>query len=310
MKIPKISKNKNINIYEWFKKRRLGCRKMQKIKNNIFKNIKSLHIFVFIFLIIFTICLGNFSLANSYYYKPPSPSGPSYGEINTEYKFIMYSQESDGYWKFYWGDNTYSDWIKESVTSNYITINHSWENPGLYHVSVIRKNKYMENSSWSNPLIINITTEGTNSQNNIDKKNLDSDSDGLFDYIEDFLGSDSNNKFDVESLNINGELYFIVDTNYDEQIDTFYNKLTNKTTNIEIMDKGLYLIKMDEEGSWDYVYNPFDGSISPYDSNIKSTSEFPWLTAIVTITIAVIIILLILFKTGVLFIYEEEYEEE
>lgn len=67
---------------------------------------------------------------------------------------------------------------------------------------------------------------------------------------------------------------------------------------------------MNEDSNWDYTYSFVDGTVKPYDVESTPSFEFPWLTAVITIAIVVFIVLFLLFKTGILFVYEEEYEVE
>ena len=62
----------------------------------------------------------------------------------------------------------------------------------------------------------------------------------------------------------------------------------------------MVLIDIAGDGSWDYS---FDGALALY-------RPFPWLFLIIGIAITILAIIVILFKTGILFVYEEEQEME
>jgi len=124
--------------------------------------------------------------------------------------------------------------------------------------------------------------------------------------------SDGNINYKIAiSVNISGTVHYLVDTNEDGKIDSFYNTLTDTTTDIEMQSDGSCLINIDTDSDWDYIYTA-DKSIKPfnYESKPESSFKFPWLTAAITIIIVILIVIFILFKKGIFYVYEEEYEVE
>ena len=81
----------------------------------------------------------------------------------------------------------------------------------------------------------------------------DDDDDGISDLLEIQLGSDPKNASDVTIIDINGEAYYLFDTNKDGKIDAFYNPDLNKSTILGFED-GKYLIDLDGDKIWDYTY--------------------------------------------------------
>jgi hypothetical protein len=84
----------------------------------------------------------------------------------------------------------------------------------------------------------------------------DDDDDGLIDVMEIQLGSDPKNESDVTSINIEGTTHYLVDTNMDGESDMFYNSVFEIDTSIYVTEDGKYRIDSDDDGVWDYIYDP------------------------------------------------------
>ena len=98
----------------------------------------------------------------------------------------------------------------------------------------------------------------------------------------------------------------LIDTNGDGIPDEFYNETTQKAYPMKKKDDGTYLIDIDDDGTWDYVYDPATGQITEYQP--EPEGEPPWLLIIsLGAIIGIVIIVFILFKTGIL--YFEEVDE-
>ena len=254
---------------------------------------------IFVFSIIFLLISSYFFAisVNAFNYKPSAPSGENKGTIDIEYEYKINTTETDSSWKYDWGDSNYSDWIYVSQNCINVTDKHSWTQPGNYNVRIKYQSKYMEESTWSSPLIVNITNEpiigGTTSVN--------------YDYLLD--------DHSTIPVYINEITYYLMDTNSDGEIYIFYNYNTKNSSYIEFQSDGTCNINFDNQVGWDYIYSFVDGSIKEYstsssDNEDSSSVGFPWLTVLITIIIAIIIIITILFKTGIIFLYDEEYEAE
>lgn len=169
-------------------------------------------------------------------------------------------------------------------------------------------NDEIEGAYWTsvnNPKSYPLDTDGdlTLDNDSIDGKflgDLDDDGDDLLDIYEDFMGSNSKDYSDVLSINILDTKYFLVDI----QADGFYDKICNPTKGYYsdvVKENDMYLIDIDKDGVLDFSYQ--NGAISEYKTSIFDNI---WLYVIL-IVVAIILIVLILFKTGIIYLYEEEY---
>jgi len=130
----------------------------------------------------------------------------------------------------------------------------------------------------------------------------DTDSDGVHDIYEDFLGSNSNNSSDAKEILISGSNYYLINTNGDEFFDIFFDVSLCRYNDLEKID-GILYIDSNFDKEWDYTY---DNTLEP----IKDSFDFSWLLVIGIIIFVIILIIAILFRTGILYLYEEEYVVE
>jgi hypothetical protein len=135
----------------------------------------------------------------------------------------------------------------------------------------------------------------------------DDDNDALSDVIEDLLGSNSKNKADIITIEIEGKTCYLLDIDNDGLVDTFYDHDTETTTLIEIRSDGIYKLDINGNGKWDKIYNPVMSRVSEYKEK-KPDEGLPWIMIVIAIVIVVIIIIGLLFKIGYLYI-EREYED-
>ena len=298
------------------------------------KNLSSLNkrkvYFYSVLFLVFLFLTVNSSIAGSMF-VPYHPIGPEIGDIETEYEYAIQSVEIGSSWKFDCGDGTVTDWIVLEDSDTFISRNHSWDRYGEYEVRIRYKSAYSLESSWSIPLIVTIAAPtdidedgwnnsaeeayGTNPENpndypldtdndgfpdedSIDGKytgDIDDDADGLADSIELSLGSNPKDRSDIVSIFVENKPFFIVDTNYDSYGDILYDFQTGSTTKIKSQDGSLYL-DIDNDGSWEYTYN---GELFVY-------KPFPWLQATMGTAGIILVIVGILFKIGIIYVYEEE----
>lgn len=314
------------------------------IKNT--DNLKKSRNTILCFFTIIILCMVLFSLGlcvSAGSYTPAPPAGPSSGDIDIRYEYFVYTIDTGSSWMFDWGDGTYSEWIEVLGGETSISQSHDWLSAGTYEVRVKHQNVYSVESSWSNPIYVDISVsldidgdgwdneieesygtstkdstdfpldtdgDGTADEDSLDLKYLgdaDDDGDGLDDEIEEELTSDSKDESDVTSIKINQVSHYLIDINKDGQNDKFYNTNKDTTTSLEINEDGLYLIDYQGDGIWDYFYSSAQG-LSEYKE--ETSSEFPWLLAIISIVIVVLLLVFFLFKKGLLYVYEEEYTEE
>lgn len=121
---------------------------------------------------------------------------------------------------------------------------------------------------------------------------IDDDDDGLIDTIEINLGSNPLDGSDVARIYIDGKPYYLVDISKNGIYDTLYEPSRKTTTSVEIYNEN-YLIDLNGDGSWDYIYLVSDGTVSKY-----AEIESPWI-----LIIWILSILAILFTISIITLY-------
>jgi hypothetical protein len=89
--------------------------------------------------------------------KPNTPFGRRSGKINRTYKFYTSVTDPDGdyvYYKFRWGDGTYSNWFGPYDSNEKVSVSNTWDKPGIYSIAVVCKDSNGMLSRWSDPLKI------------------------------------------------------------------------------------------------------------------------------------------------------------
>jgi len=89
--------------------------------------------------------------------KPARPQGVEKGKPGNVYNFTTHTTDADNdkiYYKWDWGDGSFSDWIGPYKSGESATIEHSWENKGRYAVRVMARDEDGFTSEWSDPLIV------------------------------------------------------------------------------------------------------------------------------------------------------------
>ena len=84
--------------------------------------------------------------------KPNTPFGRISGRINRTYTFFSSNVDPDGdnlFYKFRWGDGSYSDWLGPYSSGGKIWANHEWSKPERYLIGVISKDSHGTLSKWS-----------------------------------------------------------------------------------------------------------------------------------------------------------------
>lgn len=87
--------------------------------------------------------------------KPAQPTGPSEGKVDEKqnYSTVTTDPENDSiYYKWDWGDGTYSAWIGPFESGETCEVTHVWEQRGSYPVSVQARDDNGKLSEWSEPL--------------------------------------------------------------------------------------------------------------------------------------------------------------
>ncbi len=91
--------------------------------------------------------------------KPSSPTGPMNGQRGKTYTYSATTTDPNGdqiYYRFDWGDDTYSNWVGPFASGQSGTASKSWNQDGTYEVRVAAKDTNGKTSAWSNPLQVTI----------------------------------------------------------------------------------------------------------------------------------------------------------
>ncbi|MFE3845400.1 C25 family cysteine peptidase [Thermoplasmatota archaeon] len=89
--------------------------------------------------------------------KPNTPIGNIEGKLDEEYAYQTSTSDPDGdqvYYKWDWGDDTYSDWFGPFNSGEICEISHIWDDEGDYEIRVKAKDVNGEESEWSDPLTV------------------------------------------------------------------------------------------------------------------------------------------------------------
>ena len=97
---------------------------------------------------------------------------------------------------------------------------------------------------------------------------------------------------------INGDF---IDSNDDGIYDEYINQTTGVSTHMMLLSNGKYLIDDDNDGEWDYIYDPASGEITEYTLEEKPENLLVWF-AIFGVIAAVGLILFVLFKKGYIYV--------
>jgi len=87
--------------------------------------------------------------------------GPTYGEINRWYWYWMSASDPDNNPISYcidWGDGN-NEWTMDYEQNVSIRVGHRWDYQGIYEVKVKARDSIGAESDWSEPIIVNMTTE-------------------------------------------------------------------------------------------------------------------------------------------------------
>ena len=91
--------------------------------------------------------------------KPPGIMGPSTGVVGVDYNYTastIYDINPPLYYKFDWGDGTYTDWQGRYDSGEPCVMSHAWTEKGVYEVSVKAKDVDGWESDWSEPLSVSM----------------------------------------------------------------------------------------------------------------------------------------------------------
>ncbi|RLF39754.1 MAG: hypothetical protein DRN12_06520 [Thermoplasmata archaeon] len=145
-----------------------------------------------------------------------------------------------------------------------------------------------------------VDTDGDRIPDNYDDND---DNDGLSDAIEEILGSNPKDPSDVESITSE---WYLIDTNGDGKYNEFYDSASGTTTSIKHGSNGELLLDTDGDGQIDHVYNPASGEIETYKVT-GGEQGIPIIFIILGVIGVIILIIVILFKTGYIYIEDDEW---
>ena len=91
--------------------------------------------------------------------KPEAPSGPTSGKVGEEYTFngsTTDPENNDIYYKWDWGDDTYSQWLGPYNSGEECRESHIWNEEGSFEVRIQARDTNGKLSDWSDPLPISM----------------------------------------------------------------------------------------------------------------------------------------------------------
>ncbi|HHH84009.1 MAG TPA: hypothetical protein ENL29_00905 [Thermoplasmatales archaeon] len=95
--------------------------------------------------------------------KPTKPEGPTEGKVKETLHFNTVTTDPDGDSLEYlidWGDGTNTGWLGPITSGTPFQNFHAWDEPGTYEVKAkARDIPYLEESEWSEPLVVTISSE-------------------------------------------------------------------------------------------------------------------------------------------------------
>jgi len=94
--------------------------------------------------------------------RPGIPEGPTEGKAETDYQFsgITTDPEGDQIWyKWSWGDGSESNWLGPYASGDTCEATHQWAEKDTFQIKVKAKDSSGDESAWSLPLEIGITTK-------------------------------------------------------------------------------------------------------------------------------------------------------
>ncbi|MBN1281103.1 MAG: PKD domain-containing protein [Candidatus Thermoplasmatota archaeon] len=86
---------------------------------------------------------------------PEAPLGTKKGEVGQTYTFTSMTSDAEGdlvYYKWSFGDGTFSPWLGPYLSGQQVNTTHSWTTWGRYEVKVKARDQHREESDWSDPL--------------------------------------------------------------------------------------------------------------------------------------------------------------
>ena len=95
----------------------------------------------------------------------PSIDGPSSGKTGKTYTFTCVAEDPNGdqmFYKWDWGDETYSEWLGPYNSGEIASTTHAWVTKGNYSIRCLAKDGNNAESVWSDPLPVTMPYSITN----------------------------------------------------------------------------------------------------------------------------------------------------
>jgi hypothetical protein len=220
--------------------------------------------------------------------EPVLISGTVEGINGSLYTYAIKAIDPHGYRMRYrcdWGDERFSNWTALFSSGSPSTIEHRWDTSGNFSMRFQSINEYGLDSPWSMsvPVVIHNTSETNQTTMNLIVL------DGIIDYV----------------------------TFKTDHAGTFFNTTTGVSTQIRWDGEGTYFLDDNNDGKWDYKYTPEEGLLEPIPLQVGRLNDqhtsfvFPWLWIFIILGViaAVIAIVVVLYKTGYLYFYDEVVEK-
>jgi hypothetical protein len=105
-----------------------------------------------------------FSRPNTAPNKPSTPQGTARGTVQTSYTFTASTTDADGddlYYKWSFGDGTFSAWLGPYHSGEQVNVSHNWSTSGKYEVKVKAYDEHRSVSDWSDPFPVKMSYEST-----------------------------------------------------------------------------------------------------------------------------------------------------
>jgi hypothetical protein len=215
-------------------------------------------------------------------------SGTIEGVNGTLYTYTVKATDPHKYQVRYrcdYGDGPVSNWTSLVSSGGPAVFAHRWVTPGNFSVTFQAVNEYELYSTWSPPVFVRIQNVSLN------------------------------NTWCKDLLFIGGAADFMTYQTVNH-IGSFTNTTRGSSSDVRWDGQGTYSIDDDMDGKWEYEYTPAAGLLQPIPAptvvkNQQPLAQLPWLWIfiIMGIVIGVIVTVLILVKTGYLYLYEEVVEK-
>jgi hypothetical protein len=98
-----------------------------------------------------------FTVSNTPPTIPDRPTGIERGHIKQNYTFTSIATDIDGdtlYYKWSFGDGTFSNWLGPYNSGEEVTASHKWLKMGTYEVKVKVRDEHRSESNWSEPFAV------------------------------------------------------------------------------------------------------------------------------------------------------------